>query len=352
VSSGDLYRDASCVSTAWRSFPLNIKQVKGKPMVVSESTWVPPDLYQSEAPLMIAASSALSGVDAYYWFACGNTAGYSTTISKWGCATPSIMGGWPAAALLFHKDYIKRGAPVVTERRAFEGDMWNLNSPIITEDSSFDPTRPGTIIAQNDLKAPFASYFVGPVEVEYGADPKTTKVNLGGQDPAVMQKGVVKSNTGELSLDAEKGIFVMDAPKAQGVTGFLKKAGVLKTKDVTFDSQNDYATAIVVSLDDAPLSSSKKILLQITTTSRPYGWEADEMTYDKDKKPINRILDTGTPPWSVANTHMTATLKNAGITKATLTDANFYPIGEIPVSRKGGEAEITLPPNAMYVVLQ
>ena len=352
ISRDDLYRDMSCVSDGWRQFALNLKQIKGKPMLVTESTWVPPNLYQSEGPLLVAAYSALTGIDAYYWFVLRDFPGYELTMSKWGAATPSIMGGWPAAALLFHKDYVKRGDPVITERRALEGDMWELKCPIITEDSSFDPNVPGTQVAHHDLKVPFAAFLEGPVEVEYGFDPTTTEINLIGQDIADMQRGVVKSNTGELSMDAVKGIFIMDTSKAQGVTGFLKRNGVQKTADVTFDSQNEYATAIVVSLDDEPLTTSKKILVQTTTTSRPFGWKTEETTHERDGKPINRIVDTGTPPWSVANTHMTITLNNAGITKATLTDVNFYPVAEIPVEKKGDSVTITLPKNAMYVVLQ
>ena len=350
VAKGQYYANGSAVRENWRSLPIAVKQVKGKPFIVSESTWVPPNLYQSEGPFLIAAYSSLTGVDAYYWFAYGNP-GYDPSIVKWQAANPAITGGFPAAAWLFHKGYVKQGAPAVDEKRALAGDMWELNTPVITEDASYDPNRPGTKTASNNIEggAPYGAFFIGPVLVEYGADPKQTKLNLGGQDPAALTKGVIKSNTREITLDAEKGYCLLDTPKAQGATGFLKGAGALATSNLAIVSGNDYATVLAVSLDDQPLAVSGKILLQVTTTCRPYGWSDSPAT--RDGKPVFRINDTGNSPWSVANTDVTITLDNATIKTAIQTDANFYPATKLPLERSGSKMRVKLPPNAMYVVL-
>ena len=50
---------------------LTLKQVDGYPMIVPESSWVPPLGYQSEGPFLVAAYQSLTGVDIYYWFAMG-----------------------------------------------------------------------------------------------------------------------------------------------------------------------------------------------------------------------------------------------------------------------------------------
>jgi hypothetical protein len=60
-------------------------------------------------------------------------------------------------------------------------------------------------------------------------------------------------------------------PKLQGVTGFLKAAGgKFSTRNVQITSTNDYASLLVVSLDKLPLSTSKRVLVQVGTTARPH----------------------------------------------------------------------------------
>ena len=352
VAKGQFYANGSAVRDHWRALPIAVKQARGKPFIVSESTWVPPNLHQSEGPFMIAAYSSLTGVGAYYWFMLYNP-GYDPSIIKWQSANPAIMGGFPAAAWLYHKGYVRRGAPAVDEKRDLEGDMWELRTPVITEDASYDPNRPGTQTAQNNIQggAPYGAHFIGPVLVEYDADPTTTVINLGGQKVEDLDRGIIKSNTGEIFLDATKGFCLLDTPKAQGVTGFLGDSdAAFKTADLKITCGNDYATVLAVSLDDLPLAQSGKILLQVTTTCRPFGWSDSPVTHNG--KPAFRINDTGTSPWSVANTRASVTLNNPKITTATLADANFYPAGSVPVARMGGKPVINLPPNAMYVVLQ
>ena len=45
-------------------------------------------------------------------------------------------------------------------------------------------------------------------------------------------------------------------------------------------------------------------------------------------------------------------LKNAGLTKATLLDANGYAAGDVEVKREQGGVVIELSANAMYVLLR
>jgi hypothetical protein len=336
--------------------PLAVKQIKGKPFIVSESSWVPPNIYQAEGPLMVAAYSALTGMDAYYWFNLISVR-YDDMIYKWQAANPSVMAGWPAAAWIFHNDLVRRGEVVVDEKRALAGDLWELACPVIAEDDSYDPNQPGTRTAQNNIEggAPYGAFFIGPAQVEYNADPELTTINLFGQDPEDLAVGRIRSNTGELFLNAPEGYFLLDAPMAQGVTGFLREAGPLETSAMIFECNNDYAAIIAASLDGLPLTESSRVFLQFTTKSRPLGWQEEPVILGEgsaNEREGFRILDTGAFPWSVEKTDATVRIRNAGLAKATLADVNFYPVEEIPVVRDGEWLVVTLPENAMYVVLE
>ncbi len=59
---------------------------------------------------------------------------------KWSASIPTILGEFPAAALLFRKGYVKQGETVVHEERTLRS-MYERQSPIIAEDPAFDPNR-------------------------------------------------------------------------------------------------------------------------------------------------------------------------------------------------------------------
>jgi hypothetical protein len=317
---------------------------------------VPPMSYQAEAPFLTAAYSSLSGFDILYWFAMNN-AGYDRTINKWQVANPMLMGGWPASSLMFRKGYVKKADPVVHEERTLD-DIWTMRSTVIGEEESFDPNRhTGHLPKEVNLKGglnPLA-FLVGPVEVKYGGDPaKTTAVDLSKFiDDA---KKTVTSATGELTFNHGAGWCTIDAPKAQGVVGFLSKSGPFALKTLTIDSKNDYAAILAVPLDDKPLSSSGSVLVQVTTQCRPYHWKESPATF-KDPEGKNtyqgkRIDDTGVEPWNEVETQATLTIRNGKLKKATALDANGMPAGAVMAESKGEVLTVTLPRNALYVVLQ
>ena len=60
INPGDTFEDASVLLRPLE-LPLNLRQAKGHPMMVSESHWVPPLGYQSEGPFLVAAYQSLTG---------------------------------------------------------------------------------------------------------------------------------------------------------------------------------------------------------------------------------------------------------------------------------------------------
>ena len=278
-------------------------------------------------------------------------------IFKWSVSIPAIMGGFPAAALMFRMGYIQQGAPVVHEERTISS-LWNRDPPIIAEDQSFDPNRDrGHAAGSGELRtgADPLAFLVGPVEVKYDGDPaKSRVVDLSRYIDN--QKKVIRSITGEVTFDYGGGLCTVDTPKAQGACGFLAKAKAIRLGDIAIRSKNGYAAVAVVSMDEEPLASSRKILVQVGTSARPDGWKTRTAEFPgEDGKTMLKgfqVLSTGTPPWRVVNTEVGLVVRNPALTKATLLDTAGYPVEEVQGTRAGNDFSLRLPLNTMYLILQ
>jgi hypothetical protein len=350
------------------ALPTALKQTAGRPLIVTESTWVAPQPFQSEAPFLIAAYQSLTGVDAYYWFSFDtpeyardmyfpweNFPGDQKGVWKFRLP-PAIQTQFPAASLAFRRGYIKRGDVVVHEERSIE-NLWNRTTPIIVEGRSFDPNRQTGFAEGSAVKTevdPLA-FLVGRVEVKYGGDPKQSKVaDL--SKYINKSKQTISSTTGELNWNYGTGFCTLNAPKAQGATGMLQATGPIRLADLTIQSNNEYATVMAVPLDDQPLRTSKQVLLQIGTQMHPTGWATQEGQYrsadGKETWKGQQIVNTGKMPWQVINTEMRIALQNSGISKATLLDAHGYRRGEVPLQRIDDGVSLQLPSNALFLVLE
>ncbi len=359
VDAGDYFVDTSCLLEP-RKLPTVYKMIAGHPHVMSESTWVSPRSYQSEGPLLIACYGALTGLDMYNWFASGGWQ-WDTGVAKFQMANPCIQGQFPAAALLYRKGYVRESEPVVYEARRLE-DMWRKRNPLLAEHPQYDPTVNKAYIGEDvDVEGgldPLA-FLAGAVRVEYDADPAGTKVADLGRciDGA---EHVVNAVTGEMGLDYGTGVFTVDAPRAQGVAGFLGRIGRFELSDVVIESRNEYATVVVVPLDDRPIRESARLLVQVGTTCRPYGWQEKEAEFDAnlhgggkpDMRTGSQIVSLGGPPWNVVATRASITVANSGLSRATLLDANGYPVRGIEASAAEGRITVELPPDALYVALE
>jgi hypothetical protein len=362
ICKGDKFTDQS-VLLAPRQLPVSLKQVAAHPIIISESSWVPPLGYQSEGPFLVAAYQSLTGVGPYYWFATaeedwrqpGSANGYMPSEGKWVCATPMIMGQWPAAALMYRMGYVKKGHSVVQEQRAL-ADLWQRRMPILAEDPGFDPNRDkGKIAPQSNIKDgvdPLA-FLVGPVMVKYDGDPSQSKaVDL--KSYIDHDKKIVKSITGELQWDYGQGICTLDAPKAQGTCGFLRKVGTFKLHDVELRCANEYAAVLVVAMDDQPIAQAARILIQVGTTERPTGWKTKttQIEVNKNAMPAEEVVDFGHKPWQIVAADLTVLIRNTSVKTAYVLDANGMSVGQIPFQDDGGRRKFTFPPRAMYVVLE
>ena len=355
IQPDDLFTNSSVLRNP-HLLPVALKQVRGRATIIPESSWVPPERYQAEGPLLTAAYSSLTGVDSLIWF-CHGAREWEMPLGKWSVGTPMQLGQFPAAALIFRKDYVKRGTPAVSEKRTLDS-LWRREASLITEGQAYDPNRDE--IAANTKADKFdrinpLAFLVGPVEVDFGND--------GGQntvpplDKYIDTKAqTVRSNTGELFLDYGRGIFTLDAPQAQAATGWLSQHERITLTDIEIASKNEYSSICVVSLDAKPLRTSGNILIQIGTVCRPYGFTKVNTAIKQKNGPDVagfRITNTGQYLWNVQKTQATVTLNNSALKRAYVLDANGMVVKDFALEKSGaGRVKIALPEDALYLILK
>jgi hypothetical protein len=362
VVKGDEYTSPSILSDP-RSFPLNIKQPKNRPFLITESAWVMPMEYSSEGPLLVAAYQGLTGIDAYCWFNTGDDEwtppqsanGYLDSQGKWLFGNPDMLGAFPAAALMHRMGYVRRGEPAVEEHRAL-ADLWTRKTPIVAESASWDPNRDaGDIAPSSGVQTGVSNlaFLAGPVEVVFGGDPAKTRTAELEKLISPDQHAVI-STTGELGLHAGERWFVVDTPKAQGVAAFFDVKSEHALSDITVKSQNDYGTLLVVAMDDRPLRESRRILVQAVTRSRPTGWSDEEAQIKLSTGETvtgKKITSHGRAPWQVRKAQFDVELRNAGITRAVVLDANGNAAGETGFERTENGLRFRFPEEALYLIL-
>ena len=347
----------------------NWRQEEGHPFIVTETAWKNPNRYQSEGPFLVAAYQSLTGLDGVAWFSC-QTPTYETdplkqfwrvgdqfATHKWNHCYPAMMAGFPANALLFRTGYLKQADPVVRDVRSL-ADIFARQPPRIHDNEAYGDQRnlpdlqPGWEGAPGEVNR--AAFLVGPVVTRTGGDPSESHV----ADLSLFfdpKAGTIRSATKELLWDYRREICTMDAPKAQGATGFLRESGGrLELSDVTIESQNDYATINVVSLDGRPINESEKVLIQVVTENRLTGFRTEPSTFTVGKGDGaytvegEQIVRIGKPPFRIAHTLATVTVKNRRLAQAVVLDINGYPKSTMSIPK----GRVTLPKDAIYVILR
>jgi hypothetical protein len=100
----------------------------------------------------------------------------------------------------------------------------------------------------------------------------------------------------------------------------------------------EYGTVHVISLDDQPLATSKKILIQAFSEEKMYGFKAEGGV----------IKDAGRVPITVRDIQATVTFAKVAGLKAVTLDANGYAKGKAEAVKAGA---VTLVKDGMYTVV-
>jgi hypothetical protein len=314
-----------------------------KPSMISETTWNRPNRFRSEAPLYFAAYGALQGTDAIVHFAYDGdrwSVKPNYFMQPWTLMAPSQMAQFPAAALIYRKGLIKTGE-VLAKINLNTNDLLNLKGTPLPQDASFDELRLRDVPSGGEIKPgqridPLIHY-AGRAEVSLNSSP--TKTELRDLSSLIDHaKQQVRSSTSELLLDYKIGLLTINAPQVEGASGNLH-SGPIDLRDVTIQSDLDNAHVVIVSLDDAPIASSNRMLLQVMSEEKPTGFAAEEVGNG-----VKKITDIGRDPWQVKI--LSGVVKFKSAVQIQPLDFNGYPAGE----KKTG-AEIKLAPATIYYLL-
>jgi len=337
VREGHFYEDA-CALTDPESVPISYLQIAGKPHIDSEIAWNKPNRFIADGNLLVASYAALQGVDGYIWFAAEDGNWLNNGNGKWTWMMPGEIGQSPAAALQYRRGDVKQSAPVVRQISS-DADVLALNGTGIVEGKNVDfrmTATPASSDANQLSSFDPLTYFAGRVERSFDNNAKPVSQDLSKLIDRKSKR--ITSITAELTWNYGDGLLTVNTPNSQAVTGFLSKAGSIKLGDVTFDSSMEYGTVHVISLDDQPLSKSRKILIQAFSEEKMYGFRAEKGT----------IKDVGRAPINVRDIDGTVTFSNAAVLHATILDSNGYATDNAAFMKNG---TVILPINAMYTIV-
>lgn len=351
LREGDHYEDASALLLGHDrrhpapGLPIVDPTYGGKPSMISELGWTFPNRFRTELPLLAAAYGALQGTDAFGFFVAREPA-FAAVLGKFTSMDPAMLGQFPAAALMHRQGYVSESMPVVREQLSLDALLALEGSKLVVPDSldglrELDlPSRLRSALSRDELVDPL-SFLAGKVESSLGP---TSELWFHENLDALIDRDarVVTSANGELRWDFGKGLVSVNAPRAQGATGFFRRHGPIALGDVELALDVEYGAALLVSLDGLPLQSSRRMLLQVMTEVTNSGFRADGAGY-------RRIASVGRPPLVVRSIagHVAFRRGDAAELRAIALDANGYARAETV----GLAAGLVLLPDVFYYVI-
>ncbi len=320
-----------------------------KPSMISETTWTRPNRFRSEAPLYFAAYGALQDSDAIVHFALDGVdwkVKPNFWMQPWTLMSPAMMGQFPAAALIYRQGLVDRG-DLVASVSLNRHDLLSLKGTPLPQDAAFDELRLRDVPEGADFKPgqrldPLLHY-VGRTEVLFTDSPSAVnlKVPAGAIDHTAK---TITSTHHQLHLDYEHGVLTINAPKAQGASGNLKSLGSISLADLSLQSNLELGHFVLVSLDDRPIHSSARMLLQVMSEEQNSGWQTEPTSDGK-----LRILSLGRDPWQIKSLNGSLRLlrPDADRIKVTALDPNGTALADL-----SSAGEIKLRPDTIYYLLQ
>ncbi len=321
----------------------------GKCSNASEFAWVQPNQYHAEQVVLAGVLGRTTGLDGVIHFALDTTPQWSSRLNTyWDIQVPTVIGQFPAMAMVYRQGLVAEGKSVVRAKLGMEKLLKLEGSPVLPPKVGDDlneqmaPSGENTAV-QGDRIDPRA-FVVGKVNVDFikGA---SEHMILSDDLSRYIDNDAKRmtSSAGDWTWDYKTGLLAIEADSAQGACGFLRWAGAIDTGDLTITSPMNYGAIVAVALDGKPIAESGRILLQVISQAQDYGYKAVPATG------MRKIVDRGTPPIILRNIQGTVSLKRpdaAGLT-VTALDFNGY-----PTQTTTGATKIDLSPDVLYYVIE
>jgi hypothetical protein len=250
-------------------------QVSGKPLSVTEWNVPYETIDRFTAPLYVASIACLQGWDMVMLYNYAQVplkapgpAEWEARIDKWSThVDPALCGVMPAAALAFRQGHIQPA-----------GKNYYLKlEPGQLLGQNLNPDRSATIrslVEQSRLTIGIPAVDELPWLKASDSSGDGIIVTDPDHDHIPAGQSVVHSDTGELARNWKDGIQTIDTPKTQAVSGWIG-GKTLSLRDASFEFRTRKATVALSSIDDAPLASSRFLL--ITTVARALPGPATHM---------------------------------------------------------------------------
>jgi len=311
---------------------INFQRVAGKPFFVSEWGEPWPNEWRAELTLWIAAIASFQEWNglAMYTYRHSSEVPKTLVLSTFDSFNdPARFGLFPAAALLYRRGDLEaaqqKAALYIPEELAI-----SASSP-----SAWSMPQTVGIVETHRLET---ALFQRPEDSDFV---------LTVSDRPLVTGSIRQSDTGQLSRDLELGILWIDSPRTQGVVGFLEEAGVCATADLTVECQSPFATIVLSSLTDEPISRSDQLLL--TAVGRV---ENTGMVYNIQR---TKVIAEGSGPILIDPIEATVTIDTPwDDLRIWALGPDGQRIGEVPTRYVDGQLIFTIGPSfkTMYYVIE
>lgn len=356
IRDGHTYRDRSALrfdpehAGKPKDFnhPVMDVHYNGMPSMISETAFTRPNRYRTEAPLFYSAYGALQGSDCIIHFALDGSRwdvkpGF--WMQQWTLMSPTQMAQFPAAALIYRRGLVSEGA-VLADIHLKLDDLLALKGTPLPQNAAFDELRladvpEGTEIKPGNRIDPLI-HFAGRTSVTI--DEAGGRSQLAPLDSLIDRDAKrVRSSNGQIILDYGRGLMAINTPKAQAAVGALNTVPKVTLADLQIESDLELGAVVAVALDNQPLATSLRILLQVMSEETNNNFETVE------QGDVKRITSIGQNPWLVKNIQGTVRFKrsDAASSRVTALDGNGDPIKEV-----GYATEIELLPDVLYYLIE
>jgi hypothetical protein len=254
---------------------LSRSAVEGKPYIVSETNHPFPSEFVCEGIPILGAYASLQDWDGIFYYTLEHVdpeRWYSYYSGSFGMGMdPVKMPGMAATGLMFLRGDLKPAETCIYRGYSREDLKEGIRTspdkrPLYTE--GFDPLLP--LIYKTRIR----SFEEKPVSY-----------------PAKGEKSVIESETREIRWHHGENSFVeVSGPNIESVSGYTTGLPTL-LKHLKVNTDNEFASVTLISLDELPLATSEKLLLVATGITGVKG-----MQWDNDRQ---RLVKPGSKPTTI-----------------------------------------------------